>query len=105
MKIIEKLRGNVEKQNIKHLDKKFQKLLGRDANKNEIRFFPYLVHCLMDQYVDRNKLNKHELDLLQDYQNKELLVKQGTNIGCSKEFWDFISEIVYDRYVCEVEDD
>ena len=105
MKIIEKLRCNVEKQNIKHLDKKFQKMLGRDANKNEIRFFPYLMHCLMDQYVDRNKLKKHELDLLQDYQNKELLVKQGTNIGCTKEFWDFINEIVYDRYVCEVEDD
>ncbi len=104
MKIIEKLRGNVEKQNIKHLDKKFQKMLGRDANKNEIRFFPYLMHCLMDQYVDRNKLKKHELDLLQDYQNKGLLVKQGTNIGCTKEFWDFINEIVYDRYVCEVEE-
>lgn len=40
MKIIEKLRGNVENQNIKHLDKKFQQMLGRDANKNEIRFFP-----------------------------------------------------------------
>lgn len=104
MKIIEKLRGNVEKQNIKHLDKKFQKMLGRDANKNEIRLFPYLICCLLDQYVDRRKLDKHELDLLQDYQDKELLVKQGTNIGCSKEFWDFINEIVYDRYVCEVEE-
>lgn len=105
MKLIEKLRGNVEKQNIKHLDKKFQKILGRDANKNEIRFFPYLVHCLMDQYVDRDKLNGHELDLLKDYQNKGLLVKQGIDIGCNKEFWDFINEIVYDRYVCEVEDE
>lgn len=104
MKIIEKLRGNVENQNIKHLDKKFQKMLGRDANKNEIRFFPYLMHCLMDQYVDRSNLNKHELDLLQDYQNKGLLVKQGTNIGSTKEFWDFINETVYDRYVCEVEE-
>lgn len=104
MKIIEKLRGNVENQNIKHLDKKFQQMLGRDANKNEIRFFPYLMHCLMDQYVDRNKLNEHELDLLHDYQNKGLLVKQGADIGSTKEFWDFISEIVYDRYVCEVEE-
>ena len=104
MKIIEKLRGNVENQNIKHLDKKFQQMLGRDANKNEIRFFPYLMHCLMDQYVDRNKLNEHELDLLHDYQNKGVLVKQGADIGSTKEFWDFISEIVYDRYVCEVEE-
>ena len=89
MKVIEKLRGNVEKQNIKHLDKKFQKML---------------VHCLMNQYVDRSKLDKRELDLLQDYQNNGLLVKQGTDIGCTKEFWDFINEIVYDRYVCEVEE-
>lgn len=62
------------------------------------------MHCLMDQYVDRNKLNEHELDLLHDYQNKGLLVKQGADIGSTKEFWDFISEIVYDRYVCEVEE-
>lgn len=103
MRIIEKSRGNVENQNIKHLDKKFQKMLGRDANKNEIRFFPYLMHCLMDQYIDRSKLNGHELDLLQDYENKGLLAKQGTDIGCAKEFWDFINEVVYDRYVCEVE--
>lgn len=103
MRIIEKSRGNVENQNIKHLDKKFKQILGRDANKNEIRFFPYLIHCLMDQYIDRSKLNKHEIDLLQDYENKGLLAKQGTDIGCTKEFWDFINEVVYDRYVCEVE--
>lgn len=104
MKINEKLRGNTEEQNIKHLDKKFQKMLGRDANRNEIRLFPYLINCLMDQNVDRSKLDKHELDLLQDYQNKGLLVREFTKIGCTKEFWDFINEIVYDRYVCEVEE-
>lgn len=103
MKIIDKSRGNADRENIKHLDKKFQQMLGRDANRNEIRFFPYLIHSLMDQYIERDKLNGYELDLLQDYQNKGLLVKQGSNIGSTKEFWDFINEIVYDRYVCEVE--
>lgn len=104
MRIIRKSRGNVEDQNIKHLDEKFQKMLGRNANKNEIRLFPYLMYCLMDQYVDRSRLARYEIDLLQDYQNKGLLIKQGADIGATKEFWDFINEIVYDRYVCEVEE-
>lgn len=104
MKIIDKSRGNVDRENIKHLDEKFQQMLGRDANKNEIRFFPYLIHSLMDQYIERDKLNGYELDLLQDYQDKGLLVKHYADIGCTKEFWNFITEIVYDRYVCEVEE-
>lgn len=102
MKIIEKSRGNSEENKIKHLDNKFQKMLGRDANKNEIRFFPRLMHWLTEQYVDEDTLNGYEVDLLQDYQDKGLLVKQDIDIGCTKEFWDFVNEIVYDRYVCDI---
>ena len=101
--IIQKNRGNVEDKNIEKLNKQFQKILGRDANGTEIRLFPYLSICLLDQKIERNKINFDEWKYLEDYEEKGLIIINSDNkIGCTKEFWNFMTEILYDRYVCEI---
>lgn len=102
-KIIKKNRGNTETENIKKLNEKFQNVLGRNANETEIRLFPYLINCLMDQTIERDKISFDEWDYLDDYEDKGLIVINTDNrIGCTKRFWNFITEITYDRYVCTI---
>lgn len=97
----EKIRGNCE--NIEHLNAKFQEILGRNANKTEIRLFPYLIYSLQDGEIERKKLSEDERDLIKEYVSRGLMQKSSRQIACTKEFWNFITEITYDRYVNEVE--
>lgn len=69
----EKKRGNCE--NIEHLNAKFQEILGRNANKTEIRLFPYLIYCLQDNEIEREKLSKDERDLIKEYVSRGLMQK------------------------------
>lgn len=99
-----KQRGNCQKENIEHLNKDFQAMLGRDANLIEIRLFPYLLVSLQDQIIHDNRLSFEEQDLIEDYENKGLFAKRNGSCACTKEFFEFMSRITYDRYVCEVEE-
>lgn len=99
-----KQRGNCQKENIEHLNEDFQNMLGRDANLTEIRLFPYLLVSLQDHHIDNNKLSFEEHDLIEDYENKGLFIKRDDKCACTKEFFEFMSRITYDRYVCEIEE-
>lgn len=103
MKIIEKNRGG--KEHLELIKKDFEKFLGRDPSLLEIRLFPYLVYSLMDQIIEREKITSKERELLTNYEKQGFIKKRGTDIGCTKEFWDFLTDIVYKTYVQEVEDD
>lgn len=100
MKIIEKERGSVEF--VESMNPRFQQMFGRDTSVLELRFLPFLMYSLTDQYMEREKIRKGERELLKEYQSKGFIVKNGTDIGCTKEFWNFISSIVYDSYVQEL---
>ena len=56
----------------------------------------------MDQEIDRRKLSSEEQKLIKDYIEKGLLIKASRRIGCSKEFWAFLTDVTYDRYVIEL---
>lgn len=99
-----KQRGNCEKEKIKHLNKDFQAMLGRDANLTEIRLFPYLLVSLQDQIIHNDRLSFEEHNLITDYENKGLFIKRDDKCACTKEFFEFMSRITYDRYVCEIEE-
>lgn len=99
-KLIEKHRGNAEYVEI--LNPKFQKMFGRDTSVLEIRLFPFLMFSLTDQYLERGKIRPGERELLDEYQSRGLLVTNGADIGCTKEFWNFISSIVYESYIQEL---
>ena len=100
MKIIEKKRGSIEF--VESMNPKFQQMFGRDTSVLELRFLPFLMFSLTDQYMEREKIRNGERELLKEYQSKGFIVKDGIDIGCTKEFWNFISSVVYDSYVQEL---
>lgn len=104
LNIKSKQRGNCRKENMEHLDEDFQSILGRDANLTEIRLFPYLLVSLQDHHIEDDKLSFEEHDLIADYENKGLFIKRDNECACTKEFFEFMSRITYDRYVCEIEE-
>lgn len=100
MKIIEKERGSVEF--VESMNPRFQQMFSRDTSVLELRFLPFLMYSLADQCMERGKIRKGEKTLLKEYKSKGFIVKNGTDIGCTKEFWNFISSIVYESYVQEL---
>lgn len=100
MKIIEKERGSAEY--VKVMNPRFQQMFGRDTSVLELRFLPFLMYSLTDQYMERGKIRSGERELLNEYQSKGFIIKEGIGIGCTKEFWNFISSVVYDSYVQEL---
>lgn len=89
-----------------YFDPIFQKVLGRDPKQGEIGLISYLSTCLQDQEIDLKELNYFELSLLNEYQDKYFieydLNSTNSRIGCTREFWEFISEVIFNRYVYEV---
>lgn len=100
MKIIEKERGSAEF--VESMNPRFQQMLGRNTSVLELRLLPFLMYSLTDQYMERGKIRSGERELLTEYQSKGFIVKNGAHIGCTKEFWNFISSVVYDFYVQEL---
>ena len=100
MKIIEKNRGSAKF--IELINPMFQQMFGRNTSILELRLLPFLMYSLTDQCIERSKLRSGERELLEEYQSKGFIVKNGTDIGCTKEFWNFISSVVYDSYVQEL---
>ena len=103
MKIVEKNRGG--KEHVELVKKEFEEFLKRDPSLLEIRLFPYLIYSLMDQMIEREKITLEERELLKNYERRGFIKKRGTDIGCTKEFWDFITDIAYKTYVQEVENE
>ena len=103
MKLVLKDRGNFEKANKEKLNKLFEEVLGREASKEDIRLFPYLTYSLQDQRIDIRKSSYEEEDFLEDYTNKGLFLIEDGKIGCTKEFWDFLTNVVYETYICEID--
>lgn len=103
MKIIKKNRGG--KEHVELVKKEFEEFLKRDPSLLEIRLFPYLIYSLMDQMIEREKITLEERELLENYEKQGFIKKRGIDIGCTKEFWDFITDIAYKTYVQEVEGD
>lgn len=104
MTTIKRKRVSRDPETFKHLNARFQEVLGRDANVTEIQLFPFLMQSLMDKHFQKFKLHPEEEDYIKDYKKKNLIViDKDDQIGCTKKFWDFISEVVYDRRVSEIE--
>jgi hypothetical protein len=103
----EKIRGNIKGR--EDLNVLFQKTLGRNLNIDDVYFFPYLIHCLLDQHINKTKLRNNERDLLLGYKIKGFIKltnedRYGSTIGCTQEFWEFITKITYELYVNEVQE-
>ena len=76
------------------------------ASKEELRLIPYLQYLLVNQMpVDPRKVVKEERDVLSKWQQEGKITYSCNHpCTCSKEFWSYINDVLYDTYVLEMDE-
>jgi len=82
------------------IDAKMASFLGRPSSQLELRLLPYIHAVLINHgYIDQRRINNDERDLL------ALLTEEGhieswiPSLVVNKQFWDFMSEMLWISYV------
>lgn len=85
-------------EDIKQISKKF---LGREISQKELRLYPYIQFCLMnDRRLDPRRVDQEEREIL------SLLREEGhieggasyNSLGCTYAFWRYISRVLWLSY-------
>lgn len=74
--------------------------IGREITKRELRLFPYINTVMLDcQRIDYRRINDEEDKILRKWDGEGYIEFSPNGISISKEFWDFICEVLYKAYV------
>lgn len=81
-----------------------EKLLGRQMTITELRLLPYLDSCIKDFNILGNKLfgpkvNDDEIEFIHWLEEQGHVLWQGDKIMVTKEFYDFMKEVLWESYV------
>lgn len=84
----------------KDIKEKSKELLGYEIDQIELRFVPY-IHYLMvsDQKIDPAKINSEERRILSKWKEQGHIEGGMTGLAITKEFWDFMNEVLWLGYV------
>ena len=77
-----------------------KKHIGREIDLTKLRLIPY-VHYVMtnEQRLDPNKITHEERKVLRKWKDAELIEGGASGLGITEEFWNFISDVVFQAYV------
>lgn len=97
-KVFEKKRGAMNDE----LAKKHEGFLGHPLTLTEIRLIPYIQYCAVNQQrADRSRMNADERKLLNEWEQASYLVRF-PYIVPTREFWQFMSDVLFDFYASEL---
>lgn len=74
---------------------------GRVLTQTELRLFPYLVHCALNQErIQPSSINDVEREFIRSYKDQGLMEGGASSpVRLTKEFWSFVSEVLWLGYV------
>ena len=82
------------------VQKSAKKLLHREIDKIELRLIPYVNHVLLnEQYIDVNKVNSEDLEILERWVDEGHMTMQASKIHVSRKFWHIMSTLLWLAYV------
>lgn len=82
------------------IKKRSSELLGYEITVRELRLMPYIDYTMKNnQYIEMNKINDEEHEILHKWQDKNFIIGTLTNIQISKEFYTAMQEILWIAYV------
>lgn len=87
---------------IQELSKKF---LGREITVTELRMMPYIDFVMKnDQRIDPRKCNQDDREVLKRLREEGHIEGGASGLSITKEYYDFVQEILWLGYVCVVWD-
>ena len=77
------------------------KYINREISLEELRLIPYVQYVLVNgSHLDRARINPNERIIIDNWQKDGFLDKDFQSIiTVTKEFWDFMNEILWESYV------
>lgn len=82
------------------VNEKAKKFLGREITVTELRLYPYIDYCLKNGgFYDRKKIDHTENQILIKLENEKHIDRCGNMFFISKEFYDFMNDVLWDSYV------
>ena len=77
-----------------------KKFLGRKITEVELRLYPYIQYVMMnEQKIDPAKCNWEDRKILSKLREEGHIEGGASGLAMTKEFWDFLSEILFEAYV------
>lgn len=72
----------------------------------QLRSLPYFQFLLMNEmHIDPNKIDSEERTILQNWRDEgKITFSVSESCTCTKEFWDWMSEILWESYVPHYEE-
>ena len=85
-----------------------KEFLGREMTTAELRLIPYVQYCMCnDRKLHPKHINQEERRILTKWKNDEHMDGGATGLLMTKEFWDFMCEVLwyaYATYDCQEEE-
>ena len=77
-----------------------KKHLKREITQTELRLLAYIQFVMMnEQRLDIAKINDGEREILKKWKDEDFIVGGAGGLSICKEFWDFMSEVLWEGYV------
>lgn len=84
----------------KRVLKKSLDIIGREITMDELRLMPYIQYVMMnEQRLDIPKINPEERKILKKWKEEGFIEGGASGLSITKDFWDFLSEILFLSYV------
>ena len=69
----------------------------------ELRLIPYIHYVMVNkQRLDINKISQDERDVLRKWKDAELIEGGASGLAITEEFWNFMSDIMFQSYVKQI---
>ena len=82
-----------------------KKFLGREISTVELRLMPYIDYLMKnDQRIDPRKCNQEDREVLRLLRSEGHIEGGASGLSITREYYDFIQEILWLGYVCIVWD-
>lgn len=77
-----------------------KKFLERKITRVELRFIPYIQYVMAnEQKLDIQKVSSKEREILKKWKEADLVEGGASGLSITKEFWNFMCEILWEGYV------
>lgn len=85
---------------------KIETFMGRKTSVRELRLIPYLHYQMVnDQRINPNQINTEEREILSLWRKAGHIEGGASGLSITKEFWDFMNEILFLAYVAYERDE
>lgn len=87
----------------KEVQKIAKKHIGREITLRELRLMPYVQYVMLnEQKLEPIKISPEEREVLKKWKEEKHIEGGATGLSITKEFWDFMCEILFESYVKDV---